>query len=47
MNSPRRTLEELTANLESCQIDPNATGGFLSQGFISNPSGPCQGFQAM
>lgn len=47
MNSQRRTLEELTANLESCQIDTNATDDFFHQGSVSNPIGPCQDFQAI
>lgn len=47
MNSQRRMLEELTANLESCQTDTNATDDFFHQGSVSNPIGPCQDFQAI
>ncbi|KAG1777210.1 hypothetical protein EV702DRAFT_289556 [Suillus placidus] len=42
MKSQSRTLEELTANLESCQIDTNATDDFFSQGLVGNPIGPYQ-----
>ncbi|KAG1873286.1 hypothetical protein C8R48DRAFT_769721 [Suillus tomentosus] len=44
MNSQYRMLEELTANLESCQINTNATDDFFSHGFIANPIGPYQNF---
>ncbi|KIK48042.1 hypothetical protein CY34DRAFT_125840 [Suillus luteus UH-Slu-Lm8-n1] len=50
LNSQRRALEELTANLESCQIDTNAiyaTNHFFHQGSVSNPIGPCQDFRAI
>ncbi|KAG1869016.1 hypothetical protein DFJ58DRAFT_766636 [Suillus subalutaceus] len=46
MNSQSRTLEKLTANLKSCQIDTSATNDFFDQGFVSNPVGPYQDFQA-
>ncbi|KAG0704826.1 hypothetical protein DFH29DRAFT_997312 [Suillus ampliporus] len=40
MNSECRTLEELTANLESCQIDTSATDDFFSQFFVDDPIHP-------
>ncbi|KAG2101525.1 hypothetical protein BD769DRAFT_1508258 [Suillus cothurnatus] len=44
MNSQCRTLEELTANLKSCQIDTSATNDIFAQ---SNTIGPYQDFQAI
>ncbi|KAG1898236.1 uncharacterized protein F5891DRAFT_1279651 [Suillus fuscotomentosus] len=44
MNSQSCMLEELTANLESCRINTNATDNSFSHGFVGSPIGPCQNF---